>query len=428
MPFLNKHGRILVMFTFQPSDFEPFHQLLISLALGLLVGLQREWAESPLAGIRSFALTSLLGTISAILSKHFGFWTIALGFSGTLGMMLVGQFSLMRNPEVTKHRGLVSELSILMVFYIGVLVHTGPVLLAASIAGILAFVLQVKLELHTLATRFDKNEIRSIMQFVLVLLVIFPVVPNKSFGPYDAINPHNIWLMVVLIVGISLLGYILYKFFGRKAGVLLSGLLGGVVSSTATTITCSKDAKKHEASTSYFALTILMAWSTLYPRVYFELMVTTKGTMSMIIPLAVMMASSLLPVFWLWSKSSQHEGVELHNQPTGLHAALTFALMYAVVLLATSYFKEEFGNMGLTFVALVSGVVDVDAITLSSGRLISVGALGKAEGENLIIIAILSNNFFKGLMTLLIGGRPLFSLLFVPWLISLLVGTMFLLS
>lgn len=414
------------MLNFLPSDFEPFHQLLISLALGLLVGLQREWAESPLAGIRSFALTCLLGTVSAIVSRSFGPWIIGIGFIGTLGMMLISQFSLMRHPEITKHHGLVSELSVLLVFFIGVMVHTGPVLLAASIAGLLAFVLQVKLELHTLAARFDKNEIRSLMQFVLVLLVIFPVVPNTSYGPFDTINPHNIWLMVVLIQGIGLLGYILYKFFGRKVGVLLSGILGGIISSTATTITCARDAKKLGAGTSYFALTILMAWVTLYPRVYLEIFATTKRSLSMALPLASMMASALLPVMWRWSRAATHEGVELHNAPTGLRTALIFALLYAVVLVAMSYFNAEFGKTGLTFVALISGVIDVDAITLSTGRLVAVGAIDPEAGHKLIIIAVLSNNFFKGLLTLMIGGIRLFRTLVLPWALSLLVGSLWL--
>jgi uncharacterized membrane protein (DUF4010 family) len=408
------------MTSFLSTEFTPFHHLLISLGLGLLVGLQREWAESPLAGIRSFALISLLGTVAALLAEQIGPWTIGLGFVGVIGIMLIGQFSIMRNGDQTKHYGIVSEVSALLVYSIGVLVHTGPVLLAASIAGILAVVLQVKLELHTFASRLDKNEIRSIMQFVLIVLVIFPIIPDQSFGPYNALNPQNIWMMVVLIVGISLIGYIIHKFFGNKAGVLLNGFLGGLVSSTATTITCSKSAKKSEATIPYNVLVILMAWATLYCRVFFELVVTAPGFSKPYIPLFIMTLVSLILILFLWRQNRYSTGVEIHSNPTELKTAISFAIMYALILLGTKYFKQEFGNEGLAFMALISGVANVDAVVLSTGRLVTSGGLSHEQGYSVILFAILSNNFFKGMLALAIGGAPFFRIIFLPWSISML--------
>ena len=211
-----------------PADLDVFHQIFISLGLGLIVGLQREWSESPLAGIRSFSLITIFGTLVTILAESFGPWIIGLGFLATTLMMVLSHISLKPVQSSKDHRELVTEIGILLMFCCGMLVRTGPILLAASIAGIVAVILHLKSELHRLATRFTRDEIRSILQFILLTLVILPVIPDKAYGPYDFFNPYNVWLMVVLIVGISLVGFIIYKFFGDRAGVFLSGLLGGI--------------------------------------------------------------------------------------------------------------------------------------------------------------------------------------------------------
>jgi uncharacterized membrane protein (DUF4010 family) len=233
----------LFQLNFYPTDLFIFHQIFISLGLGLLVGLQREWSESPIAGIRSFALVTIFGTLVTILSETFGPWMIGLGFGATTLVMILGRITRKNIADTKEHHELVTEIGILLMFCCGIMVRTGPILVAASIAGIVASLLHLKTELHSLATKFTKDEIRSILQFVLLTMVILPVIPNRTYGPYDFFNPYNVWLMVVLIVGISLIGFIIYKFFGEKAGVFLSGLLGGIISSTATTFTYSKNLK-----------------------------------------------------------------------------------------------------------------------------------------------------------------------------------------
>lgn len=211
-------------------------------------------------------------------------------------------------------------------------------LLAASVAGIVAALLQLKTELHGLVMKFTREEVRSILQFVLLSLVILPVVPDQTYGPYGFFNPYNIWLMVVLIVGISLSGYIFYKFLGEKAGMFLSGIIGGILSSTATTFSHSKAARGDDQSFTYSGMIILIAWATLYPRVFFELAVTSPQFSSIRIPLLLMTFFSILPLLWIWRRSKARiTPSTFPPNPSELRTAFIFALMYSVVLFASSY-------------------------------------------------------------------------------------------
>lgn len=405
------------------ADIHPFHQLIISLILGLLVGLQRQWAESPLAGIRTFSLIALLGTTCALLAELYGGWVIALGFLGTITAMIVGHISKKNRTTPQEHSGLVTEFAMLLMFTSGVLVRVGPIWLAATLAGILAVILQAKIELHSLASRFIEKEIKAIMQFVLVSLVIFPIVPNQTYGPFDVLNPHNIWLMVVFIVAISLAGYIIYNFFGERAGLLLGGILGGVISSTATTMTYSRRSKELVKSVPQNALLILIAWTVLYVRVFFEIMVAAPQFKDAFVPIGIMFLVSILSTIWLWRRADKsHKGMPQQNNPTELSTALTFGLLYSGVLLATAFSKQYFGSNGLTVVAILSGVTDVDAITLSTAQLVETGKLLPSEGWPVIIAAIMSNIFFKGVLAGTLGGRLLFKTIFISWTSTLVTG------
>lgn len=411
------------------ADIHPFHQLLISLTLGLLVGLQRQWAESPLGGIRTFSLIALLGTACALLADQYGEWPIALGFLGTIAAMVVGNIASRSQTTPKNHSGLVTEFAMLLMFAIGVLVRVGPLWLSAALAGALAVILQAKIELHGLAARFTEKEIKAVMQFVLISLVILPIVPNQSYGPLDVLNPHNIWLMVTLIVAISLAGYIIYKFFGEKAGVLLGGILGGMISSTATTMTYARRSKDTDATVPQNALLILIAWTVLYVRVFLEIMAAAPQFQDAFAPIGIMFLASVLSAAWLWRGSDKsHRGMPQQNNPTELRTALLFGLLYSGILLAAAFSKEYFGSKGLTVVAILSGVTDVDAITLSTARLVETGKLLPKDGWSVIIAAIMSNLFFKGVLAGTLGGKRLFKTIFFSWVTTLAVGLILILA
>lgn len=411
-------------------EIQPFFQVIISLALGLLVGLQRQWADSPLGGIRTFSLISVLGTVCALLADNYespyGALIIAMGFLGTMAIMMTPRFSTANQAAFKQHRGLSSEFSMLLLYISGIIVHTGPIWLATAITGMIAVILQSKFKLHKIASRFSEKELKAIMQFVLIALVIFPIIPNRTIDTFQVINPHEIWLMVVLIVGISLVAYIIYKFYGEKSGVLIGGILGGAISSTAATLAAAKEPKKTRLGIEQNVLIILIAWTILYIRIFIEIFVVAPNFKMAWAPLGILFTVSISSTFWFWKKlKGVKQEMSPPNNPAEFKTAFIFAILYSAILLAISIAKQKFGNQGLTVVAILSGMADMDAITLSTSKLAESGKLLVQEAWNIIIIAIISNVFFKGILTLIFGGKSFFKMLLLPWLITL--GTGFLL-
>ncbi len=226
---------------FMPSatdTFTIFRDLAISLALGLLIGLQRERTETHLAGIRTFALIALLGTIGALLGLEFGGWVVA---AGLLSVALIFFAAGLTNSQTKQAaHGLTTEVAALLTFGVGAYLVVGQAAMAVVVGGMVALLLYWKEPLHKFAQQIGEADIKAIMQFVLISLVILPVLPNKTYGPYNILNPFEIWLIVVLIVGIGLAGYVAYKIFGQRGGTLLLGILGGIISSTATTVSYAR--------------------------------------------------------------------------------------------------------------------------------------------------------------------------------------------
>ncbi|MEZ0223310.1 MAG: MgtC/SapB family protein [Alphaproteobacteria bacterium] len=397
------------------EDIHPFQQLIISLILGLLVGLQRQWADSPLGGIRTFALISLLGTVCALLADKYGAWVVATGFLGTIAAMVAGDIVKKGKIDSEAHSGLVTEFAMMLMFATGALVHIGPAWLAAALAGSLAVILQAKIELHGIVSRFTAKEVRAIMQFVLISLVILPLVPDQSYGPFNALNPHQTWLMVVLMVAISLAGYIIYKFYGAKAGILLGGILGGLISSTATTLTYAKRSKEDSKGAFQNVIIILIAWGMLYCRVGVEIAVVAPQFHAVWIPLGIMFLASALPTLWLWRKSgNHHKGMPKQDNPTDLGMAILFGFLYSAVLFAATFAKSYFGTSGLMVVGVLSGLTEIDAITLSTARMVATGSLKQPDAWPVIISAILANTVFKGGLVAVWGGKPMLRKIALP--------------
>lgn len=397
---------------------EIYLQLFLSLALGFLVGLQREWADTALAGVRTFSIVALLGTISAVISDTAGYWFLGLVFFSLLGLAMLKSYQQQRlHPE--KEKSLVTEVSLVGVFLVGVLVRLETPMLAAAIACVMAAILHVKIELHAMATRLTKEELRSIMQFLIISVVILPLIPNKTYGPGGAVNLHNIWLMVVLIQGLGLVGYILNKFAGKRVGVLGGGLLGGLISSTATTLSYGRIAVKEEWP-NFHALVLLIAWTTLYGRVFLEARVLTSK-IDLLWPLVILLVASILVIIFFFRRQKKEKKIfDIKAQPIDFKTAVSFALIYSLILFAVAYFKENAKDEALWIIAFVAGLIDMDAITLSTARLVDRGVLEASVGEGHIFLALFANTLFKGFLPLFLGAKNLFKMILAPWLLMLL--------
>ncbi|MBI1901993.1 MAG: MgtC/SapB family protein, partial [Planctomycetia bacterium] len=190
-------------------------KLAIAVGLGLLVGLQRERVRSPVAGIRTFALITVLGTISALLAAPFGGWIVGLGAVAVAAMLVVGNLALRRTRHIDP--GMTTEVAALLMYGVGAYLVVGHAAIAVAVGGGVALLLHWKAPLHEFVARIGETDVTAIMRFVLVALVIYPVLPDQAYGPYQVLNPKQVWQMVVLIVGISLGGYVAYKLLGQKA-------------------------------------------------------------------------------------------------------------------------------------------------------------------------------------------------------------------
>jgi len=206
----------------------------VALGLGLLVGLQRERTASRVAGFRTFPLITALGALCALMAQSFGGSIVAVGLAALAAIVVIGNLALIKGGEIDP--GLTTEAAMLVMYCVGAYLVVGQMAAAIAMGGVVAVLLHLKPQMHTLARALGDRDFKAVMQFVVVTLVILPVLPNRAYGPYQVLNPFHLWLMVVLVVGISLSGYVIYKCFGDKAGTFVGGILGGLISSTATTV------------------------------------------------------------------------------------------------------------------------------------------------------------------------------------------------
>ncbi len=400
-----------------PPTSTLFSQLAISLVLGLLVGLQREWTEQRMAGLRTFPLISVLGTVSAILAVQFGGWIVAAGLLAVVAVLVVTKWIQLAQAD-TDH-GTTTDMAVLLMFAVGALLAVeNMTMVAVAVGAGVAVLLQFKPELHGVVRRLGEADLKGIMQFVLITCIILPVLPNETFGPFDVLNPFETWLMVVLIVGMSLGGYITYKFFGQNAGILLGGFLGGAISSTATTVSSARQARSAQTKPAAAAIVILIASTVVFIRMLIEIAVVCgreePGFLrSVAPPIVILMLLTAVPSLILWLRvRRQPATMPKQENPTQLKSAVFFGAMYAFVLFALAATQQRFGDAGLYVVAGLSGLTDMDAVTLSTARLARDGdPMVLADGWRMMVIASLSNLVFKiGIVALMANFRLLWQI------------------
>lgn len=378
-----------------------------SLALGLLIGLERERSPAAKAGLRTFALVAMLGTLAALLSQQAGSpWILAaalLGVSATIIGAYVG-------VEDEEDPGTTTQAALMLCFGLGAAVWYGYSALAIMLAIVTTVLLHFKPELQNMSKSLTRRDLQSILQFAVLSFIILPILPDHDYGPYSSLNPYQTWLMVVLISGVGLAGYVALRVVGHRYGAPLLGFLGGLASSTATTLVYARHSKNGEAMARLAVVVILIANLVVLVRLSVVSSVVSPRILPHILP--VMLGGfvlGLLATFWMWrniNRGGESPMPQLTN-PTEIKTAVGFGLMYAVVLLCAGWLSDYAGSSGLYALAVVSGLTDVDAISLSSLRLFELGKLGAHQAVTAIGIAYLSNLFFKFGLVALVGGRAL---------------------
>ncbi|MBX9602697.1 MAG: DUF4010 domain-containing protein [Bryobacteraceae bacterium] len=398
-----------------------FINLAIALGLGLLVGLERERAASQLAGFRTFAAVTLFGSVSAMLATTHGAWVLPSGLLA-LGAVIAAA-NLLERGRANRDPGITTEVALFAMYGIGALVMTGPRSVAVALGGALAALLAFKGEMHGFARGLSDNDVKAIMRFVLISLVILPALPDQNYGPFQVWNPRQIWWMVVLIVGISLAGYIAFQVLGQRGGTVLGGLLGGLVSSTATTVSYARASKAEPATLPAALMVILLASGVVFGRVLVEMAVISRELLhAALIPVLILAALLFALAGIAWFRQMKQSAIPKPENPAELKPALLFAAGYAVVLAAAAATRHYFGEGALFFVAAISGLTDVDAITLSTANLVSGGTLSATTGWKLVITAVLSNLVFKAAVVAWIGHASLFRWVAASYLVVFAAG------
>lgn len=395
----------------------------IALGLGMLVGLQRESVDSPLAGVRTFPIVTLLGTLSAFISASYGPWFLASAFLGVALLVVVGSAATaIRTGDI----GMTTEMALLIMFGVGAYLVVGHTEVAIAVGGGVAVLLQAKKQLQRIVGRLGDGDVRAIMQFALISLVILPILPNETYGPFDVLNPREIWLMVVLIVGLSLGGYLIFRFWGQNAGTVMSGVLGGLISSTATTFSYARRTAQGDDQARAASIIIMIASTIVAIRVGVEVAVVAPQIIGrIIVPLIIFFAAHVAAcvALWLAGRGEKSEILPQDN-PTELKPALVFAALYAGVLLAVAAAKTYIGSQGLYAVAGISGLTDVDALTLSASQLATEGRLSADQAWRMIVVAAVSNLVFKAIVMRVVGSGSLFRRILPSFAFAALCGVL----
>lgn len=383
----------------------------VAIGVGFVIGLQREFAKGQaereiVAGERTFALMGLTGSLAAMAADVLG---SSLAFLGVL--LLVGIFTAVAYfiDAWRGHVGLTTEISILVTVLVGALSYWGFLTLAVAIGITTTVLLSLKLETDRLVRALTREDVLAALQFAVISAIILPVLPNESFGnpPFDVLNPFKIWLMVVFISGISFLGYVAVKVVGPRQGIGLTGFLGGLVSSTAVTLSFSERSQRDRGLARPFALAILVAWTMMFPRVLVEVGVLNPALFEAVwLPIAASGAIGLVySAFLFFAQRATEKGEVEFSNPFDLPAAIKFGLLYGFILLVARAALLYFGETGVLVSSVLSGLADVDAITLSVAELNRTGGLAAETAARAVVLAAMSNTAVKGGLVLM-GGSP----------------------
>jgi uncharacterized membrane protein (DUF4010 family) len=368
----------------------------ITILIGALIGLEREFArpkdEKIFAGIRTFPLIAILGFISALVSSITSFWIFVAVFISFSSILTV---SYIYEAQKGKPGG-TSEVANLLVFILGSLVFWDFVVLAAVVAVITAAFLSFKIQLHTFVGKISNQDIYATIKFAIITVIVLPLLPDETYGPFDVLNPRLIWLMVVLVSGISFIGYILIKFIGMGKGVALTGLLGGIISSTAVTVSFSRKSKINPHLSADLAGGIILATTIMFPRLFIIILIMNSSLIPFIWqPFLIFTALTLAAGFFIMRKkmTKREQDFELRN-PFELKPALLFGLAFAVILFLSKAAQEYFGSAGIYAASAAGGLTSVDAIVISIAEL-SHNTLTETVAVAAIIISVITNTIFK---------------------------------
>ncbi len=423
----------------------------IAILLGALIGLQREYEQQhthikKFAGLRTFIIISLVGAILGYLSQQVigNYLLVAVGLVSITAFAIISFIITFKKYKTTSAT---TELASIMAYILGVMCTLGFLVHATLFAILTAAFLTYKERLHNFAKKIKKKELFAIIEFAIISLVILPLLPKKDFSPLDVpvlkdimlstgidkallgqldvFNLYNMWLMVILVAGISFLGYIFVKFLGQKKGYGLTGFVGGLVSSTAVTLSMAHESKRFKKILAPFVVAVVVATSTSFFRILIEVIVVNKSLLvPLLLPMSLMALSGLLLAYALFrkpKKKKQAKEIEF-KQPFALGPAIKFGLFFAFIIFLSKVMQLVAGTAGIYITSVISGFADVDAITLTMASLSKAGDITAKVAVASIILAASSNTVIKAGMAYFFGEKKFAKYIMLIFGVMLILG------
>jgi uncharacterized membrane protein (DUF4010 family) len=373
-------------------------QLLVALLVGLLIGLDRERAEERkkrklFAGVRTFPLIALLGAGLALLGRQAGYWVLAVGFAGVAAIALLSYQRSSRDGNV----GATTEVAALLTYVLGALAGVGELLLAGATGVAVAVLLAIKIPLERLSRTMSQEELEGVLELAVISAIVLPLLPDRGYGPWQVWNPFKIWMVVVLVSTVSFAGFVAVRWKGERAGLFWAATLGALVSSTATTVAMAQRSREQPEHGARIAAAAVLASVVMCGRLLVLVAVVRAPLLVRLAPPLGAMALTGLGLAFLLGHGKAGDGGggpdRNSRNPFSLRSAIAFGALFAGILLLVRASEVYLGAKGTLLAALLSGLVDVDAITLALSR----GARPDAFDQAMIgiVVACGSNNLFK---------------------------------
>jgi uncharacterized membrane protein (DUF4010 family) len=404
------------------------HGLAVALAAGLLVGLERGWRDRELpdgarvAGLRTFALIGLLGGVLASLPNS--------GLALAAGVLALGALLSASYARAAKARGSLSittAVAALATLSLGAVAVKGEPVLAIGAAVVITVLLDLKPQLHRWLQLIDPAELQAILQLAVVSAVVLPLLPDRGMGPYQALNPFSLWLAVVVIASLSLAGHVAVRVRGPAKGMLWTGVLGGLASSTAATLTLARLVRADPAGAGVAAASALAACAVMFVRMALIVSVLLPGNslaLAGVLILLGLLMFACAGIAWHQASPVPAAGFPSETRIFDLQTGVVFAVLLAVVAVLSRAAMAHFGATGLYTVAFISGFADVDAAAISTAQLAAQNQIASASAATAILLATFANLLLKAGMSFMIAGLPFGRRIAAGYTAAALVGTL----
>lgn len=372
---------------------------LVAIGIGFIIGLEREHAAlkqnvETFAGIRTFIFVVLLGFIAATSFFLLSPQVYVVILASVVILTGISYYITASEGEI----GATTEFSVLIGFLLGTLVLLGALVISLAITVIVVVMLSAKLRLKSFVGEITAEELYDFIRFVVIALLIFPFLPNETYGPYDVINPREVGWVIILTSGLGFVGYLMMKFLGPRRGILISGIVGGLISSTAVTWVFAKKSRENEDVSHNCAIAILAASSIMSIRALVWTFIFNRALFRAVVPaITFVFVAAVCVTLILYYRYRKREIIETNirqGKPLDLPGALMFGIIYTVILLVVSYANANMGDSGLMISSALAGVSTIDAITITVSKLVHL-TLDIPAALDAILIAMISNTLVK---------------------------------